>query len=69
VNCRNSASRQKEKKNTYSFSRTLSDSFYNVIQNNDQQAGAGWGGEGTPCSGLYGKTLPERGAFFKFAVY
>ena len=26
-------------------------------------------GGGTPCSGLYGGAPPERGAFFKLAVY
>ena len=31
----------------------------------------GWrgGGGSTPYSGLYGEALPERGAFFKLAVY
>ena len=28
-----------------------------------------WGGGGTPCSGLYVEAPPERGAFFKLAVY
>ena len=27
------------------------------------------GGQGAPYSGLYGETLPERGAFYKLAVY
>ena len=27
------------------------------------------GGRGTPLNGLYGEAPPERGAFFKLAVY
>ena len=27
------------------------------------------GGGGTPCNGLYGEALPEKGTFFRLAVY
>ena len=40
--------------------------FYTVHARCNIPAG---GGGGTPCSGLYREALPERGAFFKLAVY
>ena len=29
----------------------------------------GWGGGGTPYSGLYGEAPPDRGTFFRLQVY